>query len=293
MITGVINLLKPPGMTSHDAVAFIRKTYSQKQVGHAGTLDPAAAGVLPIFLGRATRLVEYLSEADKQYRAEIRFGEETDTGDDTGAVIRSTQIIPSCDTVQKALNTFIGEYQQTPPMYSAVKVGGRKLYELARKGMIIERKPRTVNIHAINLISMHGSSGVFDVSCSKGTYIRTLCTDLGERCGSAAVMTFLVRTMVGCFCLQNSLSLEEIALDPFTAILPADSILTEFSPLVLSSSNSKKFLYGQKIPLQAVSNQIFKVYSVDNQFVGIGKAANNLLIPEKVFPLEDENRSEE
>lgn len=288
MITGVINLLKPPGMTSHDAVSFMRKTYGQKQIGHAGTLDPAAAGVLPIFLGRATRLVEYLSDADKQYRAEIRFGEETDTGDDTGAVIRTTHSIPSADTVRRELNTFLGEYQQTPPMFSAVKIGGRKLYELARQGVTIDRKARTVTIHAVNLISMTEPSGVFDVTCSKGTYIRTLCTDLAERCGSAAVMTFLVRTMVGCFCLEKSLSLEEISKDPLSAVLPADSVLTGISPLVLSSSNSEKFLHGQKLALQSSSQQVVKVYNADNNFIGIGKTTNNLLIPEKVFPSEDE-----
>lgn len=286
MITGVINLLKPPGMTSHDAVSFIRRTYGQKQVGHAGTLDPAAAGVLPIFLGRATRLVEYMSDADKQYRAEIQFGLETDSGDDTGAAIRTSQVIPGAETVQRILSSFLGKSQQIPPMYSAVKVGGRRLYELARQGVTIERKARPIIIHAIKLISMNGPVGLFDVTCSKGTYIRTLCTDIGERCSSAAVMTFLVRTKVGCFYLQDAASLEEIIKEPQNAVLPADSVLTSLPPLILSNKNTEKFLHGQKITIDTALEQVVKVYSVDNYFIGIGKTINKLLIPEKVFPPE-------
>ena len=268
MRTGVINLLKPPGMTSHDAVSFIRKTYGQKQVGHAGTLDPAAAGVLPIFLGRATRLVEYLA----------------DTGDDTGTITRRSEVIPSVETVDGVLQSFLGEGQQIPPMYSAIKVGGRKLYDLARQGITVERKPRAITIHAIHLISMEGSSALFDVICSKGTYIRTLCADAGVRCRSAAVMTFLLRTAVGNFLLANSFSLEEIAANPEQAVLPADYALAGIPAVALSLANTVKFLTGQKTPLDQPAQSIVKVYGADQTFIGIGSASGEQLIPEKVFP---------
>jgi tRNA pseudouridine55 synthase len=288
MITGVINLLKPPGMTSHDAVSFIRRTYGQKQVGHAGTLDPAAAGVLPIFLGKATRLVEYLSDDDKQYRAELCFGQETDSGDYTGSVTRTSDSIPGIEAVRQILNSFLGQSQQIPPMYSAIKVGGRKLYELARQGIVLERKPRSITIHSISLLQMEGKNVLFDVACSKGTYIRSLCSDIGVRCDSAATMTFLLRTGVGCFSLQNTVSLEEIADNPEQAVLPADSALIHMPSITLSDADTAKFLTGQKTYLQGerAAQPNFKVYSADKAFIGIGSTCGELLVPQKVLPPE-------
>ncbi|MDF2501040.1 MAG: tRNA pseudouridine synthase [Anaerosporomusa subterranea] len=287
MITGVINLLKPPGMTSHDAVSFIRRTYGQKQVGHAGTLDPAAAGVLPIFLGKATRLVEYLTDDDKQYRAELRFGQETDSGDYTGSVTRTSDSIPSPEVVCHVLNSFLGQSQQIPPMYSAIKVGGRKLYELARQGIVLERKARSITIHSISLLQMKDQNALFDVSCTKGTYIRSLCSDIGVRCGSAATMTFLLRTGVGCFSLQNAVSLEEIAHAPEQVVLPADSALIRMPSITLSHADTTKFLTGQKTYLhEAAMQPKFKVYSSDNTFIGIGGTCGELLVPQKVLPPE-------
>ena len=284
MITGVINLLKPPGMTSHDAVSFLRRTYSQKQVGHAGTLDPAAAGVLPVFLGRATRLVEYLANDDKQYRAELMFGQETDTGDDTGTVIRTSDVIPNSDTVRQSLATFLGSSLQIPPMYSAIKIGGQKLYDLARRGITVERQPRPITIHSIHALQLEGPKLLIDVSCSKGTYIRSLCADIGLRCGSVAVMTFLLRSGVGSFRLESAVSLEEISKNPELAILPAEAALVRMPSITLSLSDTARFLTGQKLYIQKPEQSLVKVYGADETFIGIGSVCGSLLVPEKVFP---------
>ena len=265
MISGVINLLKPPGMTSHDAVSFIRRVYGQKQVGHAGTLDPAAAGVLPVFLGRATRLVEYLAEDDKQYRVELRFGQETDSGDDTGNVIRTSELIPDSEAVRRSLASLLGQGSQIPPMHSAIKIGGRKLYELARQ--------------------VSGDCALFDVVCSKGTYIRTLCAEIGLRCQSAATMTFLLRGRVGECRLEKAVSLEEISNNPLQAIEPADLLLTKLPELLLSGSDAARFLNGQKINAAstAESDATHRVYDPDGIFIGIAKIDGDTLIPQKVF----------
>lgn len=282
MITGIINLLKPPGMTSHDAVSFIRRIYKQRQVGHAGTLDPAAAGVLPIFLGKATRLVEYFTDDDKHYRTELCFGQETDSGDYTGAVTRTSDKIPHVEEVCHVLRSFLGESQQIPPMHSAIKMSGRKLYELARQGIVIERKPRKITIHSISLLHNEANRILFDVSCSKGTYIRSLCSDIGVRCGSAATMTFLLRTAVGSFSITNAVSLEEIEKNPTQVITPADSAIS-LSTLTLTNSDTTKFLTGQKIYMQGCAQAQFKVYSADQIFIGIGSTCGEMLIPQKVF----------
>ena len=211
MTGGILNVLKPPGMTSHDVVSFIRKIYSIKRVGHAGTLDPAAAGVLPIAVGPATRLIEYFAENNKSYRVELTLGYETDSGDDTGKVIRTSgEPIPRTETITAVLTSFTGPIAQVPPMYSAVKVKGKRLYELAREGKVIERKARDVIIHNISLLNVTGSKILFDVDCSKGTYIRSLCMDFGQKIGIPAVMSFLIRTKVGPFLLSEAHTLEEI-----------------------------------------------------------------------------------
>lgn len=272
MHSGVINVLKPPGMTSHDVVAFIRRLYGLKRVGHAGTLDPAAAGVLPIFLGNATRLVEYLSEADKRYRAELTFGFETDTGDDTGQIIASSSYTkPSSTQIREVLASFIGANEQIPPMYSAVKIGGKKLYELARAGQVVERKSRTIMIDTIALVTEHEKGIVFDVTCSKGTYIRTLCADIGHKLDCLAVMSFLVRTRVGDFCLEQSLTLEEIALLKEKAVQKPDSVLTHLPAVILSEQDSYAVKNGRSICCQANAVNLLKIYDWQKNFIGIGQ----------------------
>ena len=289
MIGGLINILKPPGMTSHDVVSFIRRTYHLKRVGHAGTLDPAAAGVLPVALGPATRLLEYMTDCDKSYRVELTIGYETDTGDDTGTITNSTDCtMPARDRIEEVLASFLGTIEQVPPMYSAIKVQGKKLYELARAGITVERKARTITIHKINLLKMNQKSILFDVTCSKGTYIRSLCTDIGAKINCPVVMSFLVRTRVGSFSLDHAFTLEEIGENSESAILPVDNALDYMPKVILSQEVSSAFKHGQNILISTddeYGQTLLRIYDHQNSFIGIGqrKAGTAVIIPVKVL----------
>ncbi len=285
MMAGVINVLKPPGMTSHDVVSFIRRTYGIKRVGHAGTLDPAAAGVLPVFLGAATRLIEYVTDCDKSYRVELTFGYATDTGDDTGTVIAQAPCpaLPA-ERLAAVLRSFLGDSEQIPPMYSAIKVNGKKLYDLARSGVTIERQPRKITITDIQLLTAKDNTLLFDVACSKGTYIRSLCMDIGEKVGCPAVMSFLVRTRVGQFSLQEALSVEEIGQDKERALQPVDSALQHMPLLRLTAAQAQAFRYGQSIACTSSETLPMRIYNEQGLLIGIGQGKDNsLLVPVKVF----------
>lgn len=214
-MNGVLNILKPPGMTSHDVVNFVRKTIGIKKAGHTGTLDPGAAGVLPVCVGKATRIIQYLPD-DKEYRVEVTFGLSTTTQDAFGDVIRCSDAKwLAAGDVERHLVHFAGQIDQVPPMTSAVKYQGKKLYELARAGMEVERKSRSVYIYDILLVDFyHDGAGtpraVLDIHCSAGTYIRTICDELGEMLGCGAYMSFLLRTRVGLFTLDNTITLEQL-----------------------------------------------------------------------------------
>ena len=285
--SGFINVLKPTGMTSHDVVSFIRRTYGLKKVGHAGTLDPAAAGVLPIALGSATRLIEYITDADKGYRAELTFGYKTDSGDDMGEVIEQINNfkIPSQQELDTVLQQFIGKIQQVPPMYSAIKVNGQKLYELARQGKSIEVPTRLVEISTIKMINNSGEKLLFDVTCSKGTYIRTLCMDIGAKLNLPATMSFLIRTRVGKFTLQEAVTLEEIAADPQKALQNVHSVLNFMPKVILTKEHSLAFSHGQIIKIeQLIKNSVIAVYNENEKLIGIGSnVGQSLLKPVKVF----------
>ena len=285
--SGFINVLKPTGMTSHDVVSFIRRTYGLKKVGHAGTLDPAAAGVLPIALGSATRLIEYITDADKGYRAELTFGYKTDSGDDMGEVIEQINNfkIPSQQEIDTVLKQFIGRIQQVPPMYSAIKVNGQKLYELARQGKSIEVPTRLVEISTIKMINNSGEKLLFDVTCSKGTYIRTLCMDIGAKLNLPATMSFLIRTRVGKFTLQEAVTLEEIAAEPQKALQNVHSVLNFMPKVILTKEHSLAFSHGQMIKIEKlINNSIIAVYNENKNLIGIGSnVGQSLLKPVKVF----------
>jgi tRNA pseudouridine55 synthase len=212
MTEGILNINKPTGMTSHDVVAHIRRKFNIKRVGHAGTLDPLATGVLVILVGRsATKLSDQFMRFDKGYKATLLLGTRTDTQDTDGTVVEqrdSSKLTP--DLVEEAMNKYLGAIDQLPPMYSAVKIKGKKLYEYARKGITIERKTRRVNIHSINLNNFKLPECVLDVQCSKGTYIRQLADDIGEDLKCGACISALQRTKVGPFTLDNSVELEEV-----------------------------------------------------------------------------------
>ena len=216
-LNGIINVLKPPGMTSHDVIAFIRRTLQVKKAGHTGTLDPGVAGVLPVCLGKSTRIIEYIPDAVKGYRAEITFGSSTASQDSFGQILETkdaSQLTP--EQAAAAISAWQGEHQQTPPMVSAVKLQGKKLYELARQGIEVERKSRPIKVLKVNIISSVGFGTanprmLFDILCSRGTYVRTICHDVGQELGCGGFMSFLVRTQSGVFHLSNAVLLQEIA----------------------------------------------------------------------------------
>ncbi len=210
MFDGILNVYKEKGYTSHDVVAKLRGILRQKKIGHTGTLDPDAEGVLPVCLGKATRLCDMLTDNNKTYRAVLLLGVETDTQDIWGQVVSKRTPEVSEEETREAVMGFTGEYAQIPPMYSALKVNGKKLYELARAGKTVERQPRQVTIHEIVIESVELPRVTMTVRCSKGTYIRTLCHDIGQKLGCGGCMESLVRTQAGRFFLENSLKLEEI-----------------------------------------------------------------------------------
>ena len=290
MIGGLINIVKPPGMTSHDVVAFIRRTYLLKRVGHAGTLDPAAAGVLPVALGPATRMLEYMTDCDKSYRVELTIGYETDTGDDTGTITnRMDCTMPTQHKIEEVLASFLGTIQQVPPMYSAIKVQGKKLYELARAGITVERKERTVIIHDIQLLKIEATRLLFDVTCSKGTYIRSLCTDIGTKINCPVVMSFLVRTRVGSFSLDQAFTLEEIEKNSAQVVLPVDIALDYMPKVILSEEMARAFKHGQHIAMstdEGYGQKLLRIYDHQNLFIGIGQKKSStaaVMIPIKVL----------
>lgn len=302
MINGFINVLKPPGMTSHDIVGFIRYNMHMKQVGHAGTLDPGAAGVLPVAVGKATRLIEYLSDAGKSYRAEILLGYETDSGDDTGKVLNKDLdfIMPDKETVLKALEEFKGEITQVPPAHSAIKINGQRACDLLRRGIEVEIPSRQVVIHKLELLGIKddrncgGTANILiDADCSKGTYIRSLCADIGAKLGIPATMSFLVRTRVGDFPLEKAYSIEEIKAEiekteneEYSFVNKAEDYLSHVRRYQLNPARQKAFCNGLSSNDYKFegSEQALLVYSND-VFLGVGRydSKNKSIVPVKIL----------
>ena len=257
-LMGVICINKHQGVTSHTIVNMIRRLYNTKQVGHTGTLDPMATGVLPIMVGRAVKASEYLTAEDKGYIAEIQLGTVTDSGDITGNIISQNNVIPCYESVKETVSSFIGTIKQTPPMYSALKVNGQKLVDLARKGIEVEREARDIHIKSIDLELIDEKRGKYKlkVECSKGTYIRTLCTDIGEKLGCGAVMTSLCRTKSGTFDLQNSYTIEQLenmtAEERITLLLPIDNLFSDIEEVKLSPFFEKLAKSGLEIYVKKI-----------------------------------------
>lgn len=247
---GIINLYKPVGKTSHDMVYFIRRTLGIKKVGHTGTLDPCAEGVLPVLVGRATALSDFLMAGDKIYTATVKLGITTDTYDTTGTVLEEKDVSVSLDDIKKALENFKGEIEQVPPMYSAIKIGGKKLYHLAREGKEIERPKRKITIYDIDAFDFDESSHEFKmrVHCSKGTYIRSLCYDLGNILGCGASMSALVRNKTGIFEDSASYTCEMIENSfkngDMSFLTAPDKVLEEFPSITVDDETSKKIQNG-------------------------------------------------
>lgn len=276
-MNGVINLLKPPGMTSSGAVVFLRRLLGEKKVGHTGTLDPGAAGVLPICVGRCTRLSDYMMDHEKEYLAEVAFGVGTDTLDSYGRVTARQECQVSREQLEAALPRFLGEIWQTPPAYSAVKIDGRKSYELARKGVAVQKPPRRVTVYAIAIEGQNGENRFFlRVRCSKGTYIRTLASDLGEALGVPAALAFLLRVRTGGFALGESVTIDEIkeraGRGDFSFVQSPEAALAELEEVREESPRARFALeHGQVVPWEGTPREgLFRVYS-NGELFGVGK----------------------
>ncbi len=252
ILLGIINLNKPTGKTSHDMVSFVRRTLGIKRVGHAGTLDPLASGVLPILVGKATGLSDLLTEKTKTYVAGVRLGIETDTYDVTGTVTNTSDVRPGEAAIHRAAEGFLGTISQLPPMYSAVKKDGRKLYELARQGVTIERTPRDITIDKLSCFNFSEDFFSMEVQCSKGTYIRSLCYDLGKAIGTCACMESLVRIQSGPFYLEQAVTPEEItaaveAGDISRFLLPVETVLGRYPEVQLPKTAVPKIKNGLRM----------------------------------------------
>ncbi|AAM24612.1 MAG: tRNA pseudouridine synthase B [Caldanaerobacter subterraneus] len=283
-VDGVLNVLKPPGMTSHDVVDFIRKIYGIKKVGHTGTLDPDAAGVLPVCMGRATKFTSYLMEHDKRYRFEITFGFSTDTLDKSGKIVESGPVpLFTLEKLQEVLSQFKGEIQQIPPIYSAKKVKGKKLYEYARKGEEVEIPPIKVTVYELELIKYDAPHHLLlDVKCSKGTYVRALVRDICKKLEVPGHMSFLIRTEVGDFDIESSYTLEEIK-EGKAEVQPVDKFI-KFPSVELDEVSSNKILNGQFIRnTYNVENSLVKLYDNHGIFIGIGVAEGEKIRPKRLF----------
>lgn len=252
ILLGIINLNKPAGKTSHDMVSFVRKTLGIRRVGHAGTLDPDAVGVLPVLVGKATALSDLLTEKTKTYIATVRLGVETDTYDISGQVLATSENRPSSDEICRAAESFLGENLQMPPMYSAIKVDGKKLYELARRGETVAVEPRKITIYSIRCFDFLKDSFKMEVSCSKGTYIRSLCYDLGRALGTCACMEALIRTQSGPFLLENAHTPEEISAATQSGnlkqiLLPPEMVLSDYRAVSLTEETVLKIKNGLRM----------------------------------------------
>ncbi len=286
---GVIVLDKPFGKTSHDMVSFVRRLTGIRRVGHTGTLDPAATGVLPICIGRATKAADMLTAADKRYIAEMVLGMTTDTQDADGEVLTECEVTCTEENIQAAVGGFVGEISQLPPMYSAVKIGGKKLYELARKGEKAERKPRKVTIYSIDIldIDLIKKTVKIEVACSKGTYIRTLCEDIGIKLGCGAYVNSLRRTKSGMFsesgcitCAELVKMQEEGTLNE--AIISTDELFPEFEKIRVY--DAEKIKNGVQLRYDGLEEgKRYRVYDENNEFLCVSRFTGGRLTMEKSF----------
>lgn len=275
---GVIIINKPKGYTSHDIVNIVRKQLKMKKVGHTGTLDPNATGVLPILVGQATKISKYLIEHRKTYIATIELGEKRDTGDSEGNITEKDANIKELDVniIEQVLKSLLGKQKQIPPMYSAIKVNGKKLYEYARNGQEVKVEPREIEIYKIELIEYKNNKIEFKVECSKGTYIRTLCEDISEKLGTVGYMKELQRTAVNKFRIEDSINLEELSEDTAQErIMTIENIFKEKEKLYLNDKGVELFLNGVQLTRE-LEDGVYRVYN-DNKFIGLGIVKNKLL----------------
>lgn len=276
MMNGVLNIFKPSGITSFDVVRAVKKVANTKKVGHTGTLDPLASGVLPICIGNATKIVDFIMNESKIYKSTLKLGVTTDTYDREGKILKEEPVCLSDELIHQCVNSFVGTINQVPPMYSALKVNGQKLYELARKGIEIERNSREVHIYSINIETIQIPYVTFKVHCSKGTYIRSLCYDIGEKLGVGALMWELEREKTGTFNIENSIHINSLTKDNLEwNLISMDKALDKYPRVSINEQYEKLLINGVQIKDKRIMGHVditilLRVYC-NERFIGLGK----------------------
>jgi tRNA pseudouridine55 synthase len=283
-MNGILNILKPPGMTSHDVVSRIRKITGIKKVGHTGTLDPGAAGVLPVCIGKATKVVDYIMSGTKTYICELTLGNITDTLDKYGKFLNENNSDFShvnIDLLNKVLEKFKGQISQTPPAFSAIKINGKRSYEMAREGQEVILPSRTVIIYKIEILNFALPTVMLKIECSKGTYIRSICHDIGTELGCGAYMSFLLRTKTGSFTLNNSVILDELTKENVKNYIINSDLALDFKSIYIEDKYTKSLMNGNSIKIENHdefnSNELVKVYILPDEFIAIGSIDDDIL----------------
>ena len=283
-MNGIVIIDKPADWTSQDVVSKLRGVFQTRRIGHGGTLDPMATGVLPVFVGRATRGVEFFEHAEKTYEAVLQLGLTTDTEDTTGNVLEEKAVSVSKEQLLAVLEQFRGEIQQIPPMYSALKVNGQKLYQLARKGKEVQRQPRTITIHQLECLEFGGTTAKLRIACSKGTYIRTLCKDIGEALGCGGCMAQLRRVAAGEYAIEKAVPLAELVAseDPGKYLLPVDSMFAQHRAVTLTANQEKRCRNGGSFTID-LPDGTYRTYSPNGEFLALSKVENATMSTIKSF----------
>ena len=283
-MNGIVIVDKPQGWTSQDVTARLRRVFNTRRIGHGGTLDPMATGVLPVFVGRATRGVEFFEHAEKTYEAVIRLGLVTDTQDTSGAVLEEREVSLSEEEFLGILQQFRGEIMQIPPMYSALKVNGQKLCDLARKGQEVERKPRPITVYQLDAADFDGLTARLTVRCSKGTYIRTLCHDIGQALGCGGCMQALRRISAGAYTIEEAVPLQELleTAEPEKYLCPVDSMFRAFPALTLTAKQETRCRNGNAFSRNAADGT-YRVYSGSGEFLALSRIENGVMSTVKSF----------
>lgn len=287
-MNGILLIDKAEGWTSSDVVIKLKGVLRERRVGHSGTLDPMATGLLAVFVGRATRAVEFAEAHDKRYTAGLRLGVTTDTQDVTGSVLRSCQANAAEDELKAVLTRFTGELEQIPPMYSAIKINGQKLYDIARRGGEVERRPRHITVSGISVVGRSGNDFVLDISCSKGTYIRTLCNDIGDALGCGGCMSSLRRTAAGDFSVSQAYTIDEVvaaaaAGEAGKLLLPTDSMFAALPRCTAGAQDERRIKNGNEIKTPDLADGDYRVYSDSGEFLMLGRAENGRMRTIKSF----------
>lgn len=287
-MNGILLIDKPTDWTSNDVVVKLKGVLHERRIGHSGTLDPMATGLLVVFVGRATRAVEFAEAHDKRYIAGLRLGTVTDTQDTSGTVLESHDADVSEAELRPVLARFVGEQEQVPPMYSAIKVNGRRLYDIARSGGEVERKARKINISRIDIVSRENGDYLLDVACSKGTYIRALCNDIGAALGCGACMSSLRRVAAGEFSVDNAHTLEEVIVtaekgEAESLLLPVDSLFQSLPAFVADEPREKRIRNGNEIKTPSLPDGEYRVYSKSGEFLMLGRAKDGIMRTVKSF----------